>query len=106
VTQQYRAVVMLGDSMGATAALLFSPLATAVHAFAPQVDMANASLRPGRDSAWLGRLTARTLAAVASSAADITAHSSTWQHDLDQAHVLFSLCNVCSFPVQCLEDPK
>jgi hypothetical protein len=28
---------MLGDSMGATAALAFSPLATAVHAFTPQV---------------------------------------------------------------------
>ncbi len=37
VTGQYTRVLMLGDSMGATAALLFSPLATNVHAFAPQV---------------------------------------------------------------------
>lgn len=37
VTGQYTRVLMLGDSMGATAALMFSPLATSVHAFAPQV---------------------------------------------------------------------
>ena len=36
VTGRYSRVLMLGDSMGATAALLFSPLATAVHAFTPQ----------------------------------------------------------------------
>lgn len=36
-TQQYEKVIMLGDSMGATAALLFAPLATTVLAFTPQV---------------------------------------------------------------------
>lgn len=36
-TQQYKRVVMMGDSMGATAALLFSPLATKVMSFCPQV---------------------------------------------------------------------
>jgi dienelactone hydrolase len=36
-TQQYKHVVMMGDSMGATAALLFSPLATKVMSFCPQV---------------------------------------------------------------------
>ena len=36
VTGRYSRVLMLGDSMGATAALMFSPLATAVHAFTPQ----------------------------------------------------------------------
>ena len=39
VTGCYSRVVMLGDSMGATAALMFSPLATAVHAFTPQVGL-------------------------------------------------------------------
>lgn len=39
VTGQYSRVLMLGDSMGATAALMFSPLATAVHAFAPQASL-------------------------------------------------------------------
>lgn len=36
-TEQYRHVVMIGDSMGASAALLFSPLATKVMSFCPQV---------------------------------------------------------------------
>jgi dienelactone hydrolase len=36
VTRDYQHVVMLGDSMGATAALLFAPLATHVLAFCPQ----------------------------------------------------------------------
>ena len=39
VTGRYSRVLMLGDSMGATAALLFSPLATAVHAFTPQAGL-------------------------------------------------------------------
>ncbi len=34
---RYEKVLLLGDSMGATGALMFSPLATSVHAFAPQV---------------------------------------------------------------------
>ena len=37
VTERYKRVLMVGDSMGATAALLFSPLATAVQVFSPQV---------------------------------------------------------------------
>ena len=37
VCKSYNTVVMLGDSMGATAALLFAPLATSVLAFCPQV---------------------------------------------------------------------
>jgi hypothetical protein len=36
-TEQYKHVVMIGDSMGASAALLFSPLATKVMSFCPQV---------------------------------------------------------------------
>lgn len=37
VCERYETVVLLGDSMGASAALLFAPLATAVLAFCPQV---------------------------------------------------------------------
>lgn len=37
VTSRYEKVIMLGDSMGATGALLFSDLATLVQAFTPQV---------------------------------------------------------------------
>lgn len=36
----YKQVIMLGDSMGASAALMFSPLATSVIAFCPQVNFA------------------------------------------------------------------
>lgn len=36
-TQHYQHVVMIGDSMGASAALLFAPLATNVLSFCPQV---------------------------------------------------------------------
>lgn len=43
-----------------------------------------ASLRPGRDSAWLKRLTDRVLSNVAASEATITTHCSSWLHDLDQ----------------------
>ena len=37
IRAKYERVIMLGDSMGATAALLFSHLATTVQAFTPQV---------------------------------------------------------------------
>lgn len=37
VCERYDTVVLLGDSMGASAALLFAPLASAVLAFCPQV---------------------------------------------------------------------
>ena len=43
----YRHVIMIGDSMGATAALLFAHLATEVHAWTPQVDLAISSIRCG-----------------------------------------------------------
>jgi acetyl esterase/lipase len=41
----YRHVIFIGDSMGATAALLFAHLATEVHAWTPQVDLAVSSIR-------------------------------------------------------------
>ena len=37
ITQHYKRVLMLGDSMGGTAALLLAPLATSVQVFCPQV---------------------------------------------------------------------
>ncbi len=44
VTEKYKRVVMLGDSMGASAALLFSPLATAVQVFSPQASLSKTHL--------------------------------------------------------------
>lgn len=52
-----------------------------------QVDLTTASLRPGRDSAWLRALTLRVMANVAASEARITVHSSSWLHDLDQVQL-------------------
>ena len=43
-TERYEHVIMIGDSMGATAALAFSEQATAVLAFCPQVG--NSSFGP------------------------------------------------------------
>lgn len=43
----YRQVIMLGDSMGASAALMFSPLATSVIAFCPQVHLNQVKMSPG-----------------------------------------------------------
>lgn len=85
VVSGYDEVVMIGDSMGATAALLFSDLATIVHAFCPQVDLATASIRPGQPPEWLTKLKEKLLAATSTSQGSITVYSGTWQHDLDQA---------------------
>ncbi|MEW5305440.1 MAG: hypothetical protein WDW36_007979 [Sanguina aurantia] len=87
-TRRYSHVVMVGDSMGASAALMCSPLATAVLAFCPQVDLATSSIRPARSPAWQQSLGATLLAAVEESTADITVFTGTWQHDIDQVHSL------------------
>lgn len=70
--------------MGATAALLFSHLATSVHAFCPQVCLASSSIRPGQPAPWFGALRDRVLASVAASSAETMVHVGNWQHDLDQ----------------------
>ncbi|KAF5835339.1 hypothetical protein DUNSADRAFT_7571 [Dunaliella salina] len=87
-TRRYKHVLMLGDSMGATASLLFSPLATSVIAFCPQVDLNTACMRPGASDAQLAQLQDNVLAAVKSSQAAIHVHTGTWEHDLEQAKLL------------------
>lgn len=86
VTSEYDKVIMIGDSMGATASLLFSPLATRVIAFCPQVDLSAASIRPAcSDNCWYERLRSRLLYNVEKgSQATIQVHVGNWQHDLDQ----------------------
>lgn len=49
---RYRQVVFIGDSMGATATLLFAHLATEVHAWTPQIDLATSSIRCDRGAAY------------------------------------------------------
>eukprot|EP00198_Chlamydomonas_reinhardtii_P001847 XP_001691183.1 predicted protein [Chlamydomonas reinhardtii] len=108
-TRSYRRVLMLGDSMGATACLLFADLATAALAFCPQVDLTTASIRPGRPAEWFASLKRRLMASVAAfggsggggSADGLPAPDGTgdgggqlvvlvgtWAHDLDQANML------------------
>ena len=49
-----------------------------------QVDLKSASLRPGKDNAWLEALTQRVMTSVSASEARIHVHSGSWLHDLDQ----------------------
>lgn len=63
----------------------------------------SASLRPGRDSGWLKRLTDRVLSSVAASNAKITTYSSSWLHDLDQVPPIFTIPAVLP---SCLLDVK
>jgi Leucine-rich repeat (LRR) protein len=85
VTSEYDKVIMIGDSMGATASLLFSPLATRVIAFCPQVDLSVASIRPACSNDWFDQLRSRLLHNVEQgSQAMIQVHVGNWQHDLDQ----------------------
>jgi hypothetical protein len=91
---------MLGDSMGATAALLFGGVAAAapaasILAFCPQLDLASSAIRPaGRPgdaagtAAWRDALRGRALAGVraaASAGARVDVHVGSWLHDVDQA---------------------
>ncbi|GFR49026.1 hypothetical protein Agub_g11048 [Astrephomene gubernaculifera] len=87
-TRPYRRVLLLGDSMGATGALLCADLATAVMAFCPQVDLTAASIRPGRPVAWLDCLRGRLLSAVRASRGRLEVLVGSWQHDLAQANML------------------
>ena len=90
-TSRYSRVVFLGDSMGATAALLLAPLATAVHAFCPQVDLASSSIRPGEGGPWFEGLKGRVLASVAAAArgrAALHVHVGNWRHDIEQVRLL------------------
>lgn len=81
-------VIMIGDSMGATAALMFSGMASSVHAFCPQVDLNTSSIRPARESPWFESLEARVLAGVHSCQGRITVHVGNWTHDVSQINKL------------------
>ena len=53
-----------------------------------QVNLRTSSIRPAQEPAWLERLQQRLTAAAASTAASVTVHCGTWQHDLDQVNLL------------------
>ena len=50
-----------------------------------QVDLVQASIRPGQPAEWLASLKGNLMAALGSSSGDVTVHCGNWQHDLDQA---------------------
>jgi Leucine-rich repeat (LRR) protein len=88
ITCQYNHVVMIGDSMGATAALMFADQATCVHAFCPQVDLSVSSIRPAKDAAWAKSLQCRVNAGVNACRGKVTVHVGDWKHDIDQVNML------------------
>ncbi|KAH7295312.1 hypothetical protein KP509_27G042400 [Ceratopteris richardii] len=92
--KDYKRVVMIGDSMGASAGLLFSPLATSVIAFCPQVDMIESAIRPGRGRDWFRSYKQSLINAVVESSAHITVHCGSWEHDKYQAQLLPKKVNV------------
>lgn len=86
----YDRVLLLGDSMGASACLMAAPCATSVLAFCPQVDLRLSAIRPGRPARELARWKRALLASVASAppGTRVRVLTGTWQHDVDQAAML------------------
>ena len=89
------ATVLIGDSMGATAALAVAgatPPGSTVIAFCPQVDLGTASIRPGGVTPeWTAALSTRVRTSTATAAAAggrVAVHVGSWQHDVDQASSL------------------
>lgn len=90
-TDAYARVVLLGDSMGGSGALLLAPAATRVLAFTPQVDLLSSALRPGggdrsgdAERAYAERmLGALRVAGERGTLVDV--HTGNWQNDLAQA---------------------
>ena len=90
IAGRYARVLNLGDSMGASAALLFADVADHAMAFCPQVDLVSASIRPGRSARWMRYFRKRLVAAVDRAVTGprrsrVEIHSGTWEHDLAQA---------------------
>ncbi|CAD7697524.1 unnamed protein product [Ostreobium quekettii] len=88
VTSRYDHVVMIGDSMGASGALLFASLATSVLAFCPQVDLSSSSIRPASGQEGWARFKDRVLEGVGQSSASVTVLSGSWEHDMEQVRQL------------------
>jgi Leucine-rich repeat (LRR) protein len=88
ICSKYSRVLYLGDSMGASASLVFAEHATRVLAFCPQVDLFAASIRPSRSANWMRLYKTLLLQGALRSEADITIHTGSWTHDVDQAAIV------------------
>jgi hypothetical protein len=86
VAASYDNVLYLGDSMGATACLLYAQHANVVHAFCPQIDLGKSSIRPGEDPSWENTLKNRALAGIDNCEGHLHVHVGNWQHDIQQVH--------------------
>jgi len=82
-------VLLLGESMGGSATLLLSALATKVLAFTPQVDFSTSLLRPccSADGSSERAFRDQIQAAIQASSASIDIHSGSWENDLNQARL-------------------
>jgi len=94
LAREYRRVLLLGDSMGATGALLCADVATAVVAFCPQVELETASIRPCYEADRFPAVFEDVAAAVGRSRGRITLHTGAWEHDEAQARLLADQPNV------------
>ena len=88
IASQYPKVIFIGDSMGATASLMFAKHATVVHSFCPQIDLSKSSIRPGEEKAWEGILKDRVLAGIEACSGDIQVHVGNWHHDVQQSNII------------------
>ncbi|KAK3276836.1 hypothetical protein CYMTET_15120 [Cymbomonas tetramitiformis] len=88
VTSKYPRVLMLGESMGASAGLLFSDLATNVMAFCPQVDLSTAAIRPEFSEQCYGQLQSTLLGALEKTEGKVVVHIGQWSPDQAQARIL------------------
>jgi len=84
----YARVLYVGDSMGASASLMFAEHATRVLAFCPQVDLYAASIRPSRSNVWFKRFKRKMTSALEKSSATVDVHTGSWEHDTHQASLL------------------
>ena len=86
LASSYEHVLFVGDSMGATACLLFAHHADVVHAFCPQIDLGISSIRPGEDASWEETLKIRALNGIDNCKGQVFVHVGNWQHDIQQVH--------------------
>jgi hypothetical protein len=86
--ENYERVLYIGDSMGASASLMFAEHATRVLSFCPQVDLYAASIRPARSQVWFRRFKRVLTSGLENSTAKVSVHTGSWEHDKHQASLL------------------
>ena len=84
----YERVLYIGDSMGASASLMFAEHATRVLSFCPQVDLYLSSIRPSRSNVWFQRFKRCLTSGLEKSSAAVDVHTGSWDHDKYQASLL------------------